>query len=159
MFKIDVPRFVALMLPPILRRGVLLALVTAIATAIAYVLRRLNTFRGDVLGDMATSGAVISLQDRLNRDLECSPQRIFIASTPVRVKPTIPNKPKAVFLRKLNEQGKPFYLYLKGENTYTPCFIVKVPADMNTAIIVGRIGQIVDKYKPAGVSYRIEFYN
>lgn len=159
MFKVDVPRFVALMLPPILRRGILLALVTAIATSIAYVLARLNTFRGDVLGDMLTNGAVISLQDRLNRDLECNPQRIIIASTPVRVKPTIPNKPKEVFLRKLNEQGKPFYLYLKGENTYTPCFIVKVPNNMNTALIVGKIRQIVDKYKPAGVSYRIDFYS
>lgn len=159
MFKIDVSRFVALMLPPILRRGVLLALATAIATAIAYMVEKLNAFRSDVLDDMATNGVIISLQERLNNELECTPQRIFVTSTPVRVKPTIPNKPKAVFLRKSNEQGMPFYLYLKGENTYSPCFIVKVPNEMNTELIVGKVGQIVDKYKPAGVSYRIEFYS
>lgn len=155
------------MLPPILRKGVLVALLTALVTPLKTLYEAFTTYRNAVLDRLNINGHVLPLEMALNK--ACYTDLIYIESQNVRHK---------LFLYKEAEGQTPHYIYKEAEDGTELClyFAAKAPKDVNFIVYIPKtictsltskaadafgwqwltvVRNILNRYKAAGTTYEI----
>lgn len=155
------------MLPPILRKGVLVALLTVLVTPLKTLYEAFTTYRNAVLDKLNINGHVLPLEMALNK--ACYTDQIYIESQNVRHK---------LFLYKETEGQTPHYIYKEAEDGTELClyFAAKAPKDVNFIVYIPKtictsltskaadafgwqwltvVRNILNRYKAAGTTYEI----
>lgn len=171
-YKIDFTRFVALMLPPVLRSAFLLSLLKAMTTPLRYIYNRFYGLKEKTDDKLNITGNVIYLEKALNDAFYLTERQIYIET------PEEETKRKAFYFKR--EAQPPVFLYSipeggevtlgrKDEYFQNLNFIVRVPTFLCTSTESGEedkykwehymaIRNILDAYKPAGRTFGIELY-
>lgn len=158
-YKFDPFKFASDMLPPILRSKVLLAILRAILTPLRRLLDRFSRFRGDVHRRINTTGQTYSLEAALNNKYQLSRGTIYITDTDDKqlyLYFTSEGR-TPVHLRLPKEPQDPLFLGYKNEGKHSADFIVHVPSFLRGE--EEEIRRLITYYKPAGRTYKIEFYD
>lgn len=157
-YKFDIHKFAEQMLPPRLRSKVLLALLRALLTPIKRLIEAFRLFRDEVLRRLRTTGQTYSLEWALNKRYQLPPGAIYITDTPDKTLFLFFDRegrsPKHV--RKDSEAHDPLYISYPHEGKHDADFIVHVPSFLRSE--EAEIRRLINFYKPAGRTYRIEFY-
>lgn len=158
-YKFDPLKFASDMLPPILRSKVLLAILRAILTPLRRLLDRFSRFRGDVHRRINTTGQTYSLEAALSNKYQLSRGTIYITDTDDKQLylyfTSEGNAP--LHLHLTSEHQEPFYLGFAHEGKHEPDFIVHIPSFLRSE--EAEIIRFINIYKPAGRTYKIEYYD
>lgn len=159
LYKFDIHKFAEQMLPPRLRSKVLLALLRALLTPLKRLIEAFRLFRDEVLRRLRTTGQTYSLEWALNKRYQLPSGAIYITDTPDKQVYLFFEKegrsPK--FLHKGREAHDPFYLSYRHEGKHDADFIVHIPSFLRSE--EAEIRRIINFYKPAGRTYKIDFYD
>lgn len=170
MYRVDFIRFALQLLPPILRGGVLMALLKVMVLPVRHVYDAFVAYRERTNSRLYMTGNVIFLQKVLNDEFRLSDNQIFI-ETPEVVAATV------MFLKCEGQEpwyvgldyGKALLLSFPDEMPMRENFVLHVPTFLCSSLNEGedeyggvnlrRIKKLLDYYKPAGRWYRIELYD
>jgi hypothetical protein len=103
-YRFNILKFAEQMLPPILRKGVLVALLTALVTPLKTLYEAFTTYRNAVLDKLNINGHVLPLEMALNK--ACYTDQIYIVCSNIRHK---------LFIYKEAEGQQPTYIYKEAE--------------------------------------------
>ena len=169
-YRVDFVKLAVQLLPPVLRKRTLAALLGAMAAPVRSAHSDFTAYREYVAGRLGTTANTASLEKALNGAffLDGSPIRVetpdAAGETPWHLKK---EGREGVFLHR--EGGSPAVMKHKGEADYGESFVVRVPSFLGTSPDAsedkhgGRhlrtIRTLLDYYKPAGRTFRIEIYD
>lgn len=162
-----------MLLPPILRGPVLVALISILILPIKSIYEAFMAYRQSVKDRLHMTCNVNSLEKILNDHFFLTDRQIYITTT---------LDPSQLYLYKQSEKIPPLYLHGAGEIHAAPCyikphdgvspgptFVIHIPTFLCTSLdqeqdeYNGRylieIYNILNIYKPAGRAYRIELYD
>ena len=152
-------RFAEQMLPPLLRKPVLLALLRAMLRPLHSLLDRFATMREQVRIRLNTTGQTFSLEGALNEKYHLPRGAIYLTDTEdKRLYLYFQREGRSPWhLRKAGEVDEMTYLSFANEGKHEPDFIVHVPNFLRTE--EAEIIRFITRYKPAGRTYKIEYYD
>lgn len=173
LYDFDVKKFARMLLPPILRGPVLVALVGISILPIKFIYETFMAYRQSVKGRINRTCNVNSLEKILNDLFFLTDHQIYITTT---------LEPLQLYMYSRREKIPPLCLHGAGEIHATPCyikphngvspeptFVIHIPTFLCTSLdqeqdeYNGRylieIYNALNIYKPAGRAYRIELYN
>ena len=170
MFDIDIPQLARLLLPPVLRSKFLTELLKVLLTPLTMFKDRFKADKTAFDKRLNISGLVLQMETAMNQ--ECFTNDIRIVSDEPDEAPTLyfeSEKMDAVYLYKQGSGDDPLTLLFESEYEYKPNFIVYVPRSRCTSLdtqeadafgwmYLTKIVNILNTYKPAGRTYRIELY-
>lgn len=157
-YKFDPERFAEDMLPPILRRPLLLALLRAILKPLTSLMARFIALREQSRKRLAVTGQTISLVETLRERYRLPEGVIYITEPSERqlyifqVSEGRTNLP--VFL--IREQRDASMIRFAEEGSREPDFTLYLPDFL--ASEEAEIRRILDLYKPAGKRYALNIY-
>lgn len=169
-YRIDILKFGRQLLPPVLRSAVLLALLKVLLAGIKSVYELFGAYRESVEERLGTTAQTASLEAALNA-------AFWLTDGQVRIEADTEEKPDYWHLVEEGAEGEYLYMAgsawhtmkLKGEKSYEDSFVVYVPSFLCTSLDesedkyggenLKRIKTILNTYKPAGRTYRIEIYD
>lgn len=160
-YKIDMNKLAVLILPPILRRKVIYALLKVIVTPFSYLITLLNAYRQDAATQQSVNGQVIYIEKALNDYFLLPEKEIYVTEI------NIDNIAPDVFLYD-GDEGDFDTFFFDGDTaneTYLPdgdvnaslAYYVNVPSYLK--IYEVEIKNLVEFYKPAGRKYIIVYYD
>lgn len=168
-YRIDFTRFVQQLLPPILRSKVMMALFRVFITPLRYLYDKFLAYRDSVSSRLNITANVQYIQKALNDAFYLTDEQIYI-ETPEEERMSVfyykeERQPSNYFYL---AKDAPFYLRKPDEISLKEAFIVCIPSFLCTSLIPSEdkykgenlaiIYNILNFYKPAGRSYRIEIY-
>lgn len=169
-YKIDILKLGRQLLPPVLRSAVLLSLLKVLLTGIRSVYELFYAYRASVRERIGTTAQTASIEGRLNG-------AFYLTEGQIRIEADTEEKPDYWHLLSEGEAGEALYLKggtwktmkAKGEKSYEDSFVVYVPSFLCTSEDADedkyggenlkKINTILNTYKPAGRTYRIEIYD
>lgn len=156
-YSFDPQTFARQMLPPILRRGVLVALLRAFITPLVWLMAQLHTTRLRSRDALIASGQIRSLVEVLRRKYQTGEGDIYVQESPYR---------SYTLYFEREQMTKPYLhpssinpvacLIMSDEGRLTPDFYVHVPDYLEGKR--EEIGRLIEQYKPAGRTYKLIFY-
>lgn len=169
-YNIDFIRFVRQLLPPVLRGTVMIALLRVFIHPLRYLLDRFLSYRNGVSDRLNVTANVQYIQKALNDAFFLTDKQIYIET---------PEDERGLFLyfQKEGQPACPFYppggtpVHLKGldDSPTMDTIVIYLPTFLCTSLDAeedrykGKNLQIIynllNYYKPAGRSYRIELYD
>lgn len=157
-YKFDPERFAEDMLPPILRRPLLLALLRAILKPLTSLMARFSALHEQSRKRLAITGQTISLVETLRERYrlpegviymtEASERQLYIFQTGEGRTNT--------YIHSTREQRDPTTIRFAEEGSREPDFMLHLPDFL--ASEEAEIRRFLDLYKPAGKRYAIELY-
>lgn len=172
-YNVDLRRLGVQLLPPILRSKGLVALIYCLTTPIRWVLAQFSMWRTETDALLDTNATVASMEAALNRIFFLRYRQIYIDTPDWEERATTlylqKERQAATYLRKTSEES-PTYMVMAVEDQPEVNFTVMVPTFLCTSIesrtqdkygwrYLTQIKQLLDKYKPAGRTYRIMLYD
>ncbi len=172
-YDVDLRRLGAQLLPPIMRSRLMVSMVYWLITPIRWVLAQFATWRTTTDEQLGTNCTVASLEAALNGLFHLRYGQIYIDTPEWEERATVlylqRERQPGTFLRRASEGG-PVYMVAAVEDQPDANFTVMVPTFLCTstasraADVYGwryltQIKQLLDKYKPAGRTYRIMLYD
>lgn len=151
-YNFDVQRFGWLMLPPLLRKKRLGAILSILLLPLVYLMTQFVRLRQESRRRLRGTGQVASLADTLIDAYGLSGGDIYITDL----------APDIVFVYFASEAevnrtlDKPITLQYADEGRIDPDFVVHVPDILQGE--EAEIRRIIDYYRPAGRTYTIQFY-
>lgn len=153
----DIYKFAALLLPPLLRRKKLYALLAALICYLNVIYTSFKSYVDFIITTLQTNGQVMYMEKALNDRFYFNNREIYITE-----------EFSADVYMSLKKDDKPLYLYNKNDDTpvylkniteevFTGEFIVNVPDFLKD--YDNDINNIVVRYKPAGKMYKIIYYS
>lgn len=171
-YKVDFTKLVTLLLPPILRSKLLLAILRAMIVPLRHLYEKFSALKDVVDNRLNITGNVQYLEKALNDAFYLKDHQIYIETPEERERRAFVyfksegQRQENMYLK---QEGVPFYLIEQGESSVTVNFIVMVPTflctstDKNKDKYNGRnykiISSILSIYKPAGRTFSIELYD
>nr|DAY41157.1 MAG TPA: hypothetical protein [Bacteriophage sp.] len=166
-YKLDIIKLGFQLLPPILRSKVLVALLKAMLRGIRDLYNRFYNYRSHVLNRLNITAGVQYIEKVLNDAFFLSEHQIYIVSADQRVQTVLHFKSEG--LTPVYVSGNPpLYVRAYDDVPKQPSFIVYVPSFLCTSINAAEdkyggqnlttILNLLNHYKPAGRSFRIEIY-
>lgn len=166
-YKLDIIKLGFQLLPPILRSKVLVALLKAMLRGIRDLYNRFYSYRSHVLNRLNITAGVQYIEKVLNDAFFLSEHQIYIVSADQRVQTVLHFKSEG--LTPVYVSGNPpLYVRAYDDVPKQPSFIVYVPSFLCTSIDAAEdkyggqnmttILNLLNHYKPAGRSFRIEIY-
>lgn len=169
-YNINFRQFTEQMLPPVLRGGVLRALLLAMIEAVVYVYEMFTSYKESIDRKLHITANVQYIEKALNDALDQQERRIRLTEPDEsRSKDVILYKEAegmpACFFRMLSEDEDGIMLYNEMEASHEDDFTVFVPPAIISEIppqsqsdktTYRQLITILDTYKPAGRSYKIE---
>jgi len=169
-YKVDILKLGRQLLPPLLRGATLLSLLKVLLSGIRSVYELFSEYREAVSERLGTTAQTISMEAALNA-------AFYLDEGQIRIEADTEERPEYWHLE--SEGGGGIVLELlggightmkvKGEKSTKDSFVVYVPsflcssldaeADAYGGEHLRRIKTIVNTYKPAGRTYRIEIYD
>ena len=158
-YKFDPHKFAEAMLPPLLRSKVLLALLRAMLTPLKRLLDNFRLFREDVHRRLNTTGQTFSLEGALNDKYQLLPGAIYITDSEDRrlYLYFASERDASLHLHLEEEHQPPFHLGFTHEGRHEPDFTVHIPSFLRSE--EEEIRRFINLYKPAGRTYKIEYYD
>ena len=156
-YSFDVNKWIAMLIPGIMRKRFLYALLKALLYPLFLIYSTFDTYRKDVEDKLTHNAFTIYLEKYLNGHLHTT--GIYIVDRITE---------QTLYLSSMSEADTPDYMAMKSEGT-TPVyvsnsdrligsFLVMVPASIATAENLDVIRRWVDYYKYAGTQYDIKIY-
>lgn len=157
-YHFDVQKFGRQMLPPLLRKGVIKALVVAFLLPLVWLLERFKALREECRQKLLQGGQSLSLIEAIRRTYGLEKGDVYIVEA----------EDKTIYIYSKTEDGKPLFigkgregdlstaLYYGDEGKSTPDYYLHVPD-----YLLGQkdeITRLIEQYKPAGRKYQIIFY-
>lgn len=160
-YNVDFIKLARLLLPPMLRTKKLFALLCVLISPLLYVYSLFTDYRKRVTKRLNMSGQVLYLEKVLNDEFYLSKQEIYITGVkhPVLYLYKKGEQQSIAFLYKQEMEGNKVYVKEESEGNYSGDFIVYVPSFLNSDSYLNTIRTILNYYKPAGRSYKIEVYD
>lgn len=157
-YKFDPERFAEDMLPPILRRPLLLALLRAILKPMTSLMARFSTLRDQSRKRLAVTGQTISLVETL-RERYRLPEGIIYITEPSERQLYLFQESEGrtnlpIFF--IREQRDASMVRFSEEGSQEPDFTLHLPDFL--ASEEAEIRRFLDLYKPAGKRYAIKLY-
>lgn len=158
-YRFDPFRFAEEMLPPLLRSDVLLAFLRAMLRPLRSLLERFTSYREAVRIRLNTTGQTFSLEGALSEKYHLPAGVIYITDTDDKQLYLYftSERRTPVHLRLPKEPQDPLFLGYKNEGKHSADFIVHVPSFLRGE--EEEIRRLITYYKPAGRTYKIEFYD
>lgn len=158
-YNFDIYKWGLLLLPPVLRRKKLYALLTVLLKPLYDVLQRFNDFREDSIQRMNINGQVIYIEKALNDRFMLEYREIYItdAGDPMDASSVVYPDPEITMTVYGSGNASVTYLLGATEGKLGADFIVNVPSFLSDNI--DDIREIVEFNKPAGRSYDINIYD
>lgn len=169
-YKIDIQKLGHQLLPPVLRSAVLLSLLKVLLSGIRSVYELFWSYRSSVKERLDTTAQTMSIEAALNGAFYLTDGQIRIeADTEEQCDywHLLSEGVEGETLYMLGGTGKP--LKQKGEKSTSYSFVVYVPSFLCTSMDADedkyggenlkKIKTILNTYKPAGRTYRIEIYD
>lgn len=157
-YKFDPERFAEDMLPPILRRPLLLALLRAILKPLTSLMARFTALREQSRKRLAVTGQTISLVETL-RERYRLPEGVIYITEPSERQLYIFQAGEGrtnTYIHSTREQRDPTTIRFAEEGSREPDFTLHLPDFL--ASEEAEIRRFLDLYKPAGKRYAIELY-
>ena len=158
-YKFDTDRFAEQMLPPLLRSKVLLALLRAILRPLRRLLLEFRRFRDNVRQRLNITGQTFSLEEALRRKYGLPYGAIYVTDTKDKqIYLFYDNEARELlYLRKVLEAQTPVFISFSDEGKHDADFIVHIPSFLKSE--EEEIRRILEIYKPAGRTYKIQYYD
>lgn len=170
-YDLDIEKLGRQLLPPVLRSGVLTALVRVLLMPIRLVYDEFMALKASTDTVLSTTGTVIKLEKILNDTFFLRNREIYI-ETPneeERLSMYFERENQKATVMHLKKEGTGVVLKVHGESTVKVNFTVWVPTFLCTSEDAkadrygGRnlrvIRNILNRYKPAGRTFGIELYD
>lgn len=170
-YDLDIEKLGRQLLPPVLRSGVLTALVRVLLMPIRLVYDEFMALKASTDTVLSTTGTVIKLEKILNDTFFLRNREIYI-ETPneeERLSMYFERANQKATVMHLKKEGTGVVLKVRGESTVKVNFTVWVPTFLCTSEDAkadrygGRnlrvIRNILNRYKPAGRTFGIELYD
>ena len=170
-YDLDIEKLGRQLLPPVLRSGVLTALVRVLLMPIRLVYDEFMALKASTDTVLSTTGTVIKLEKILNDTFFLRNREIYI-ETPdeeERLSMYFERANQKATVMHLKKEGTCVVLKVRGESTVKVNFTVWVPTFLCTSEDAkadrygGRnlrvIRNILNRYKPAGRTFGIELYD
>ena len=155
-YRIDMFKFSAMLLPPIMRKVKIFAFLKVLVSWFAQIQREFLAYREDARERMALNGQVIYIEKALNDYFLLQNPDIYISDISSFQRTFyMPEGQDTAFLYD-SQSPKVTYISNESENAQLK-FIVNVPSYLSDRI--EEIRNIVDYNKPAGRTYTINIYN
>lgn len=169
-YRIDFTRFVQQLLPPILRSKVMMALFRVFITPLRYLYDKFLAYRDSISSRLNITANVQYIQKALNDAFYLTDNQIYIETPEDERTPSFyfqdEGQPPNYFYMAGN---KPFYLREPDEVSSRETFIVYIPTFLCSSLDseddkyngenLQIIYNLLNYYKPAGRSCRIELYD
>lgn len=157
-YNFDPERFAEDMLPPILRRPLLLALLRAILKPLTSLMARFTALREQSRKRLAVTGQTISLVETLRERYRLPEGVIYITEPSERqLYIYLPDEGRIdTPIYSTREQRDPCIIRFNEEVSQDPDFTLHLPDFL--ASEEAEIRRFLDLYKPAGKRYAIELY-
>ena len=154
-YDFDIYRWAWLLLPPVLRRTRLYALLCVLLLPLHLMLQTFRAYRESAMRRINVNGQVIYIEKALNDAFSPVDREIYITDTP---DDTARVYPQPEYTLSVYEAGAEGVAYIKagGEAKYTADYVVNVPLSLEMKAEDIRV--IVEYNKPAGRSYEIKYY-
>lgn len=158
-YNFDIYKWGLLLLPPVLRRKRLYALLTVLLKPLYDVLQRFNDFREDSIQRMNINGQVIYIEKALNDRFMLEYHEIYITDATDALEASSLLYPESDVTMKVYgaESDSASYIYGAYEVRTGINFIVNIPSFLSG--YVDEIKTIIEYNKPAGRSYKINMYD
>lgn len=169
-YKIDIQKLGRQLLPPVLRSAVLLSLLKVLLSGIRSVYELFWAYRASVKERLDTTAQTASMEASLNA-------AFYLTDGQIRIEADTEEKPDYWHMASEGVAGEIFYMSggtwktmkQKGEKSAEDSFVVYVPSFLCTSedaaedkyggANLKKIKTILNTYKPAGRTYRIEIYD
>ena len=166
-YKLDIIKLGFQLLPPILRSKVLVALLKAMLHGIRDLYNRFYSYHSHVLNRLNITAGVQYIEKVLNDAFFLSEHQIYIVSADQRVQTALRFKSEG--LAPIYVSGSsPLYVRAYDDVPKEASFVVYVPSFLCTSTNTAEdkyggqnlttILNLLNHYKPAGRSFRIEIY-
>ena len=154
-YDIDIYRWAWLLLPPVLRRTRLYALLCVLLLPVHQMLNSFRSYRESAIRRVNVNGQVIYVEKALNDAFSPEGRGIHITDTPDAATLIYP---ETEYTFVIHEAGAAETAYVKaeGDAKYTADYVVNVPFSL--ALRLEEIRAVVENNKPAGRSYEIKTY-
>lgn len=166
-YKLDIIKLGFQLLPPILRSKVLVALLKAMLRGIRDLYNRFYSYRSLVLNRLNITAGVQYIEKVLNDAFFLSEHQIYIVSADQRVQTALRFKSEGLAPVYVNGSS-PLYVRAYDDVPKEASFVVYVPLFLCTSTNASEdkyggqnlttILNLLNHYKPAGRSFRIEIY-
>lgn len=166
-YNINIRRLATYLLPPILRGNILTAITDILCLPFKWLHTQFLAFRQRSEIRLRITASVMHLERAIGEALHLPVGEVYITS-PDDERTHIfyfchEAKGKPRYVRKVGEVGKPYFVRSGDGATPQHNFVVHVPRSLTSEVYAGvylqRIQEIVNQYKPAGRSYRIDIYD
>lgn len=170
-YDLDIEKLGRQLLPPVLRSGVLTALVRVLLMPIRLVYDEFMALKASTDTVLSTTGTVIKLEKILNDTFFLRNREIYI-DTPneeERLSMYFEKEGQKATLAYMKKEGTRLVLKVRGESTVKVNFTVCVPTFLCTSLdakedryggqSLRKIKNILNRYKPAGRTFGIELYD
>lgn len=171
-YNVDIARLAVQLLPPVLRGSLTVALVRILTLPLRWVASQIAAWREGADTTLGTTAQVASLEAALNRLFHLEYGQIYIDT------PEWTDRGTAFYLQCEDQatryvyalsEKKPSYCILQEEDVPEVNFTVMVPTFLCTSTEsrtadkygwrhLSQIKQTINRYKPAGRTYRIMLY-
>lgn len=152
-YKFDVQKFGEQMLPPLLRGGVMRALLSALLLPLRGLMDRFRVYRSESLARLRASGHTSSLRRVLNKHYALE-WEILVEDIPLDPDTLYYGREGQAPIHVHRDRGTA--LLYDGEGRKGHAFRVRVPHFL--AEHEAEIRQLIEYYRPAGQSYTLEYY-
>lgn len=154
-YDIDIYRWAWLLLPPVLRRTRIYALLCVLLLPLHRMLNAFRAYRESAIRRVNVNGQVIYIEKALNDAFSPEERGIYITDTPDDAALLYPEAEHTLVI---HEAGAAETAYVKAEDDakYTADYVVNVPFSL--ALRLEEIRAVVEYNKPAGRSYEIKTY-
>lgn len=170
-YDLDIEKLGRQLLPPVLRSGVLAALVRVLLMPIRLVYDEFMSQKASTDTVLSTTGTVIKLEKVLNDTFFLRNREIYI-QTPneeSRLSMYFEKEDQKATVMHLKKEGEGLTMKRPGESTVKANFMVWIPTFLCTSLEakedryggqnLRKIKNILNRYKPAGRTFGIELYD
>lgn len=158
-YNLDMYKFAQHLLPPMLRKKRMFALLCVLLLPVSLLLQAFQSFRKQSDSNMNINGQVIYIEKVLNDTFFLENKEIYLSDIPDRqlYMYTRYEETQTLFYQRNEDAAQRFYIQQRGEGNMDGNYIVNVPSFL--ANKVDEIERIVEKYKPSGRKYIINIYD
>lgn len=158
-YNLDIYKLAQHLLPPMLRKKRLFALLCVLLLPFYLILQAFQAFRKQSESNMNINGQVIYIEKILNDTFFLENKEIYLSDIPDRQLYMYARQEgtQAVFSQRSEEDSQRLYVQLRGEGNMDGNYIVNVPSFLTGQM--DEIRRIVEKYKPSGRKYIINIYD
>lgn len=158
-YRLDIYKWGLLLLPPVLRRRRLYALLRVMLGPLHGLMQDFRTFRTNSIYRMNINGQVIYIEKALNDAFLLENREIYLTDTADPIADASVVYPDAGITMTVYEEGAADTTYIKaaGDGKLSADFIINVPSFLSSE--TERIRAIVEYNRPAGRSYGINIYD